>query len=66
MPIKLTKVKPKIKQKTLSAPKMPSWKLLLEELESEIAYLQTLGKIVRRKIEHGEPWPTDGTQSPSA
>jgi hypothetical protein len=58
----VTKVTSCVKQKL--APNSDSgWRAVLDDLEREISDLQKLGKIVRRKIERGETWPSDATQS---
>jgi hypothetical protein len=55
----ITKVKKNaIGSRQISVENAP-WRALLADLRGEIERLQGLVPIVERKIERGEPWPTE-------
>jgi hypothetical protein len=61
----ITIVNTRVKRKRSPDTQIPSWEAVLADLEVQIMRLRQFGKIVRKKIERGESWPTDANQSPS-
>jgi hypothetical protein len=54
----ITKVKTKSQEENVRV-KPVGWNAVLEDIQADIAHLKRLIPIVERKIEKGEPWPSN-------